>query len=81
MRLLHPLGIGLICRSQYGEYTFQKTMESNVRWESLQHWIELSNRQLHSQYLIFMKKYLVNTVMDSDRGKAVMMQSDRHSAI
>ena len=23
-------------------------------------------RQLHSQYLIFMKKYLVNTAMDSD---------------
>ena len=51
MRLLHPLEIELICRSQYGEYTFRKTMESNVRWESLQHWIELSNRQLHSQYL------------------------------
>ena len=36
MRLSHPLEIELICRSQYGEYTFRKTMESNVRWEFLQ---------------------------------------------
>ena len=33
------------------------------------------------QHLIFMKKYLVKTAMDSDQEEAVMMQSDRPSAI